>query len=267
MRFAFFATHPVHESVPFFASLLRDRGHTVDVIDDGRRLLTERGYGAGYDLGWYRFSPDRDRTLPDVAWETLLGFEAAGTRVLNSSRSLMLARNKFLAAFCFQRSGVEQPETELLGEDEPAFAPPYVVKPIFGALSKNLAIVESHGEAIAHGSRYGPCIVQRYLEGAEVLRVIVGGDRALLIREKRLDAGGVYAPPRRPTADESGVCELARSMVLAVGGEFMGVDILVHDGSPLALEVNGSFGFAPDWKEGGTILAGEFERAAGGARS
>src|SRR5438105_11489982 len=107
MRFAFFAARPAHESVPLFASLLRARGHEVDVIEDGRRFLTDQNYHFGYDLAWYRFSPDRDRSMPDLSWEALLAFESFEGRIINSPRSLLLARDKLLAVIRFQELGLE----------------------------------------------------------------------------------------------------------------------------------------------------------------
>jgi glutathione synthase/RimK-type ligase-like ATP-grasp enzyme len=262
MRFAFLAADPVHESVVLFASLLEARGHDVDVIEDGRRFLTEPANELDYELCWYRFSPQRDHKVPDLSWEAFLAFEAAGCRLINSSRSLMLARNKFLSAVRFKDSALDQPATELLCDDEPRFRPPYVVKPLFGALSEGMAVVQSHSDALAHAFGHGPCIVQRYFENAQVLRVISGREQALLVRDKGLDSGDAYASPRHPRAGEAGLCELAHRMILAVGGDLMGVDVLLHEGRPYALEVNGGFGFSADWREPGELIVSEFERLA-----
>lgn len=260
MRFAFLAAEPVHESVPLFASLLRARGHDVDVVQDGRRFLTEPGDALTYDLAWYRFSPGSDRAVPDLSWETLLAFESVGVRILNSPQSLLLARNKFLSAIRFQRSGLAQPETELLCEDEPHFRPPYIVKPCFGALSEGVAVVDSHQDALERALHRGPYVIQRYVAGAQVRRVITGKRHALLVRDKLLDLDGAYAPPRPPTEAETDLCEFALKMTRAVGGDMMGADVLVHESDLYALEVNGGFGFAAAWLEAGEAIASEFER-------
>jgi glutathione synthase/RimK-type ligase-like ATP-grasp enzyme len=260
MRFAFFAADPVHESVPLFASLLEARGHQVDVIDDGRHLLEDQAY----DAAWYRFSPHRERRLVELSWEAFLALEAAGVPCVNSSLSLMLARNKFLTACRFAAQGLPQPKTALLSEDEPGFPGPYIVKPVFGALSRGIAVCESLDAAWVHAMRQGPCVIQEYLEDAYVLRVFASPKRALAVRDKREDSGTVYyAPARAPYAAEQAACALACQMVGAVGGELMGVDVLVHEDELYALEVNGGFGFAPDWQEAAAAIVAEFERVGG----
>src|SRR5438270_11986596 len=108
MRFAFLAAEPRHESVAFFAQLLTDRGHSVDLHKDAADLREQ----VDYDLAWYRFSPGRRKPDPDRAWEALLLLEARGVRTVNSSRSLLVEGDKSVTDVLLADPVVRPPETQ-----------------------------------------------------------------------------------------------------------------------------------------------------------
>ena len=92
------------------------------------------------------------------------------------------------------------------------------------------------------------------------------GNRALAVREKTGERPDDPRPPRRLGPRDEPLAKLGTAMVRAVGGDLMGADVLEHEGRLYALEVNGGFGFSPEWADMAGPLVTEFERKVGGWR-
>lgn len=261
MHFVFLAADPAHETVALFADLLRARGHVVRVEADTPRLFFHK---ISTDLAWYRFSPERPATWPDLAWEGAVLLESRGVKMLNSTRSLLLARNKLSSFACFADQGIPQPKTKPVSEVA-ALVPPLIIKPLFGAWSRGVVVFDDPAEAVAYASATKtPHLFQEYLSEARVVRVIATPRDAIIVREKWADEPAQQIPPRLPRPGDEAMCVLASRMVAAVGGDLMGADVLVHDGHLYALEVNGGFGFSRQWPDSAEAIVDEFVRHAEG---
>jgi len=206
------------------------------------------------------------RTMPPGSLEqvvfrmdTLAQLETAGTRVINPSKAVEVAVDKYLAQAKLQAAGLETPRAmasqtvdeamtgfELLGGD-------VVVKPLFGGEGRGLMRISDPDLALRAFKtleQIGAVIFQQEFikhEGFDI-RVLVIGDQLLAMR-RRNEADWRTNVARGAVAEllESNeeIAQIARSATAAVGALIAGVDILPgRDGRLFTLEVNA----VPGWR-------------------
>jgi RimK family alpha-L-glutamate ligase len=219
---------------------------------------------AGADLA--SFDALLVRTMPPGSLEQvvfrmdcLARHEAAGGVVINPSKAIEAAVDKFLTTAKLQAAGLTNPRTiccqtadeamtafETLGGD-------VVLKPLFG--SEGRGITRLNDEALALRAfkmlaQLGAVLyLQEFIdhEGCD-LRLLIIGDHVLAMRRRnKLDwrtnisrgaTGETFTP-------DQGLIEMAKQAALAVGAPLAGVDILPgKDGRLYVIEVNA----VPGWK-------------------
>jgi glutathione synthase/RimK-type ligase-like ATP-grasp enzyme len=200
--------------------------------------------------------------------------EATGTPLLNPVAAIVASSDKLLTHAIWASHGLSQPATydleALTAWPAPAAGRPLVLKPAYCDGARHIALVRSLGEAREHvaawredeargGEVRGAALLQEWIEDPVCVRLFASPEQCSLAYEKHRDpdalvtSGTVYpkvyeAPPE--------MARLAQSMVAALGGGLMGVDILADDdGRLLALEANAPFGFDVTDPEQGRFVA------------
>jgi RimK family alpha-L-glutamate ligase len=188
-----------------------------------------------------------------------LRLERRGVRVLNPVAALLAAHDKLRSARLLESAGVPHPRTALLGTEEAArIEPPVVLKPRFGSWGRDVWLCADAMELadkaremsgrnwfLRHGA-----IVQEYVPvPRQDLRMLVAGrhvvgaaTRIALPGEWRTNVsiGGTLEPVVPPPEAEA----LSVAAVVALGGDFMGVDLIADPaGGHLVLEVNAAAEF------------------------
>lgn len=190
---------------------------------------------------------------------TLLELRRAGVTVLNSPAALLRAHDKLRTARIFAASGVPHPRTEHVTQASPltTLTTPVVVKPRFGswgvgvqrcesplALSRVLARLTERRWFQAQGALVQTLV----LPTGHDVRVLVAGGRVVGSISRysspnewrtNISLGGsrhAVVPPARARA-------LALAAAWAVGGDFVGVDLLPDGEDYVVVEVNGAVDF------------------------
>jgi [lysine-biosynthesis-protein LysW]---L-2-aminoadipate ligase len=189
----------------------------------------------------------------------VLLLERRGIRVVNSAAALLGAHDKLRTARLLFAAGIPHPRTALHGTAEARqLAPPLVVKPRFGSWGRDVYLCRDRGEveralaAVAGRPwfrRHG-ALLQEYVEAPRRdLRVLVAAGDVVGAAERtaaggewrtNVSIGGTLAPVRISSED----ADLAVAAVEAVGGDFMGADLIpAPGGGHLVLEVNAAAEF------------------------
>ena len=201
---------------------------------------------------------------------TLLDLIRRGVRILNSPAALLRAHDKLLTARFLHAAGVPHPRTEHVTLDRPrsTLRPPVVVKPRFGSWGASVLRCDSDEElrdTIAGLSertwfrRQGALVQSLIPPVGNDLRVLVARGRVVGAESRvaapaewrtNISLGGTYqsvvlSPQARRLAIEA-----AR----AVGGDFVGIDLLPLGSSYVVIEVNGSVDFHPNYSLPGTSV-------------
>ena len=183
--------------------------------------------------------------------------EAAGQRVVNSSRSLEIAIDKYLTTARLVDAGLPVPATAVAQEADAirdhwaTLGGDVVAKPLFGSCGRGLTRLRSEAEVdvfLQHLPTQTPAYLQEFVAHPQGdIRVLLIGERAFAIRRQSIDwrtniALGGAATPLQPTA---AMLDLAHRATTATGTLLAGVDLLpTDDGRLLVLEVNA----VPGWK-------------------
>jgi [lysine-biosynthesis-protein LysW]--L-2-aminoadipate ligase len=222
-------------------------------------------------------SPSLDGVEPGLL--ELLKLGCRGVSVLNSPTALLCAHDKLLTARALAAAGVPHPETEHVDPSGPfpALPPPVVVKPRFGSWGADILRCDSPAEvrralsAIrdrrwfrAHGA-----LVQSLVPPVgHDLRILVAGGR-VVGAERRVAApgewrtnislGGTFAPAAVPPRARA----LALAAARAVGGDFVGIDLLPHRDDYVVIEANGAVDFDERYSLPGCDVFGDLASALG----
>ena len=201
-------------------------------------------------------------TLEQVVYrmDALGRLEAAGTRVVNSPKSLECAVDKYLTTARLQAVGLPVPETVVCEHEDDAAAAfeqlgrDVVVKPLFG--SEGRGIVRVSDPDLAHRTfrtlmRLNAVLyLQRFVdhEGYDV-RVMVLGDRVLGGIRRRSPHDFRTNVSRSAVAElhtvTSREAELALGAAAATGTHVAGIDLLYdRQGNCYVIEVNA----VPGWQ-------------------
>ena len=178
-----------------------------------------------------------------------------GVRLLGSTpQAIRLTGDKFATSQRWQTLGVSQPATVL---HNPAmsipFAPPWVLKPRFGAGSQATFLLRDAAElrrVLADAAAEWPAgdfIVQQYVEGVaasvsllmsptEAIPLLPG--RQHLSSDGRFRYEGGALPLPEPLATRAAA--LAQRAVAGIAGlqGYVGVDLVLSDGGDYAIEIN-----------------------------
>lgn len=183
-------------------------------------------------------------------------------RVVNRPHALLAAHDKLLTARRLAAARLPHPWTLHLrpGEPPPAgLEPPLVVKPRFGSWGhdvlrcETLAELDSSLAALAGRSwfrRQGVLLQELVPPLGHDLRVLVAAGRVVGAIRRRAHRGewrtnyalGGTLEPVVPPPD---ACMLAVAAAAAIGGDFVGVDLLPVEHGWVVVEVNGAVDFKP----------------------
>lgn len=182
-----------------------------------------------------------------------------GVRVLNPPAALLRAHDKLRTARSLAAAAVAHPATEHLTTHSPApsLQPPVVVKPRFGSWGADIVRCDSARElraaidAICERPwfrRHGALVQSLVPPVGHDLRVLVAGGRVVGAESRvaapdewrtNLSLGGTSCAAIVPSHARSTALAAAR----AVGGDFVGIDLLPHGTDYVAIEVNGGVDF------------------------
>jgi len=202
--------------------------------------------------------------------------ETRGLRpMLNGPRSLHLTHDKPLALARLSAAGLPVPPTLLVLRDVPPERDALpgerlVVKPPTGQSGRGVMVGLPRDEAFARAQAYaelcGRALVQPWLGQGLDRRVLQVGSRAVAAMQRRPgpDGRGNVAQGGEATAwqPDASQLSLARRAQQTLGLDVAGVDLLVHAGRTLILEVNACPGFTAIEAVCGEDVAGAVARLA-----
>ena len=201
-------------------------------------------------------------TINDYALSVVRHFEFSGTRVVNGSESIRMARNKFMGLQCLAREGISVPDTCLVvtrqgfeRSVEQLGGYPVVAKMPSSRQGNGVMLVENQATAsfvmnnLMDNTR--GLLVQEYIppEGRTDIRAFVLGDRVLGAMSLKPDPGDFrtnihITGQGRLLALSPNLVKLAVQSSRGLGLEISGCDIILQkNGSPQVIEVNYSPGF------------------------
>jgi [lysine-biosynthesis-protein LysW]--L-2-aminoadipate ligase len=200
----------------------------------------------------------------------LMELQAAGVRIINPARALVNAHDKLRTARCLAAAGVPHVETMHVrpGEDF-SFTPPIVVKPRFGswgmdvfrcndaeAIAEVFAKIQSRPWFRRHGAVVQPLMPPM---GRDLRLLVANGES--VGAEARVAASGEWRTnislggshlSLTPTSQPK---ELAIAAAAAIGGGFVGVDVMPAFGGYVVLEVNAAVEFDVTYASDGDVFA------------
>jgi RimK family alpha-L-glutamate ligase len=208
-----------------------------------------------------------------------------GVHVLNLPSALLAAHDKLLTARALKLAQVPHPATAYAAPGQPLDAEldlPLVVKPRFGSWGAGIELCRDEAELRAALDRLGRepwferqgALVQELVGPAGYdLRLIVAGDEVVgAIR--RVAAPGEWrtnvalGATRRRFAPDAHAKHLALAAAAAVGGDFVGVDLLPTAGMDyVVLEVNGAVDFTREYSFAGNVYRRATEALAAGVEA
>jgi D-alanine-D-alanine ligase len=275
-------------TVEAIAAVLRGLGHTVEMLGDGRPLLSRIladppdfvfNFAEGQGV-----SRSREARVPAVL--EMLGIPHTGSDPL----TLAVTLDKDCARRLAASAGVPVPRGVLLGPDQSPAAVlearlpfPLIVKPAWEGSSKGIrnrclvATAEALADAVAALRRNyrQPVLVEEFIQGDELTVGVVGNDPPQIIGSMRVvplrpTAHFVYSlevkrdyrrqvryeAPAYPLAVAAAVEQTALTAYRALGcRDVARVDFRLRDGRPYFLEVNPLPGLNPESSDL-VILAG-----------
>ena len=190
--------------------------------------------------------------LDDVAW--------AGARLLNSRAALVQAHDKLRTARALFAARLPHPKTVHLSHSggPVGLRPPLVLKPRFGSWGVDVFRCRSDRELQAvldavHDHRWfrrGGAVLQELVPSrGRDIRLLVAGGRIVWRRpagSRHRASGGRTSPwaPRGSRSIRPPRCRrLAIAAAAAVGGDFVGVDLLPVEDGYVVIEINGAVEF------------------------
>ncbi|MEK6711108.1 MAG: RimK family alpha-L-glutamate ligase, partial [Nitrospinota bacterium] len=254
-------------SVRRMAEAARARGHAARVLEPYRFLLGLDGgrpslrYGEEPFGGADLFLPRLGAGISEHSLALLRHLEAAGMRVINSSASVEVARDKLRTLQLLAGHGLPVPRTAFAPDParlpeaiEAVGGPPVVLKLPRGTQGKGvmLAAGREQAQAIADfmWSLEREVLVQEYVDGGrrgDLRLLAIGGGVAGAVRRRAMEGefrtnlhqgGSVSLLEPSPEARD-----LALRAATLCGLEIAGVDLVESERGLLVLEVNAAPGF------------------------
>ena len=197
--------------------------------------------------------------------------ERAGLAFLNRPSALAVAHDKPEALARLAAAGLPVPPTRCVvrggsADLEGLPGERFVVKPAAGASGHGVTVGLDRATASACAAAFadasGPVLVQPLLGDGLDRRLLLAGGRLLAAMERRPErpdgrgnlAYGAQAAALEPSAEET---RLALAAVAALALDVAAVDLLVHEGRALVLEVNSAPGLVGIERATGLDVAGE----------
>lgn len=216
----------------------------------------------------------------------LLGRLAAkGVRVLNGPSALLASHDKLLTARALKYSQLAHPSTAYASPGEALdteIAPPLVVKPRFGSWGAGVHLCRNADdvvdtlarlEAEPWFARQGALIQELVPPLGYDLRLVVAADQVVGAIQ-RIAAPGEWrtnvalGATRHPVVPDAHAKHLAVAAAAAVGGDFVGVDLLPTTGSDyVVLEVNAAVDYTPAYSLDDEVSRAALEALAGGVEA
>jgi len=182
----------------------------------------------------------------DTASFELLNILALENRVVNSPDSIAACASKARTTGMLLKAGVFTPDTVFTSS--PAAAESFlerhgkiVYKPLYGFDGNGIFPLTSPGDLPDP-----PWYLQEYIENDRDFRIFVIDGEAVGAIERRSDgfAHNIHqGGSGRAVAISPEMAEIAGGAARAIGIDYCGVDLLIHDGGYTVLEVNGT----PNW--------------------
>jgi RimK family alpha-L-glutamate ligase len=182
-----------------------------------------------------------------------------GVRVLNGRRAIVAAHDKLRTAACLMTARLPHPKTvHLPRENAPlGLRPPFVLKPRFGSWGLDVFLCETEDsfKIVLRQIRDRPWFLRHGALLQEVVpstgrdvRILVAGGRVVGAIQRVASPGewrtnvsrGAARVPVTPTPE---ACRLAIAAAAAIGGDFVGVDLLPLEASYVVIELNGAVDF------------------------
>ena len=288
MRLLFLTREPRLYSMRRFQQACRALGHGFDTLDVlGCNLVMH----AKDPQLWYAGDPvtraDVDVVVPrigttvtEVGCAVVNQFEVMGVPVVNTSQSILRARDKLLSLQLLTRANVDLPRTAVIRSTddldeaiEQVGGIPCVLKLLKGTQGIGVMLAESREglESIlqAFWSLDHIVLLQEFIaesKGKDVRAFVVGDEvigamrRSAKIGEFRsnIHRGGTGKPLKLDKDEREHVLEATRALGLQVAG----VDYLESRDGPKVIEVNASPGFQGLEEATGKDIAGEIVRYA-----
>ena len=236
---------PVNRHASVWKLWLEASGLKVDLINDARSFETAQGQQ--YDLVVPLISIADYAQQNNARIEALGYFSERDARLLTPESAIAPSSDKLLMTQTFGKQGLPQPWTCLaLSFVWGTRQSPVIVKPRLGHSGANIHLIANREDFESY--RNEDFLVQRFIENAECIRVIASPSTALS-SYKKISPGEEFIASiergarRKALTPSESIKQLAQSMVAAMGGGLMGVDILQSSEGIFALETNIPFGF------------------------
>jgi RimK family alpha-L-glutamate ligase len=205
--------------------------------------------------------------------------EGRGVSVLNSAVALCAVHDKLLTARRLAKAVIPHPRTAAWrGAGAPPLETPFVLKPRFGSWGRDVILCRDEAELErsldglrerAWFRRHGVLVQELLPSRGYDLRLLVAGGEVVGAGERvaasgewrtNISLGGSLRPADPPGDARS----LAVAAAAAVGGDFVGVDVLPVDGAGhVVLELNGAVEFDARYSLGHRDVYAEAARALG----
>ena len=209
----------------------------------------------------------------------LLALLRQGVRVVNRPAALLAAHDKLRTARVLAAAGVPEPQTRHLapGSSVPELQLPLVIKPRFGSWGADVYACYTHAElaqALTTVTRRpwfarGGALVQELVppRGYD-LRILVAGGRVVGAIRRRARPGEwrtnfSLGGSLEHVVPSGNARALALAAAAAVGGDFVGVDLLPATDGYRVVEVNGAVDFEPSYALPGEDVYGSIAAALG----
>jgi [lysine-biosynthesis-protein LysW]--L-2-aminoadipate ligase len=207
----------------------------------------------------------------------LESLERAGISVVNPAGALLAAHDKLATALRLTRAGVPHPRTAHVGDavTAPALEFPVVVKPRFGSWGRDVVRCADPAELQATIASFSErpwfrrqgALVQELVPplGYDVRVLVAAGQVVGAVQ--RVAAPGEWRTNialggrRLPTIPSAEACATAVEAAAAIGGGFVGVDLLPTRYGYVVVELNGCVDFTHEYSFPGEDVFGEVARA------
>jgi RimK family alpha-L-glutamate ligase len=200
----------------------------------------------------------------------LLVLEARRVRLINNARAILNAHDKLRTAGCLAAAGVPHVGTAHVRPGEPVdFQPPIVVKPRFGSWGKDVfrcddrqaisdvfATIGRRPWFMRHGAIVQPLMPPM---GRDLRLLVANG--SVVGAEARVAAPGEWRTnislggSHLPLSPGSDPIEIALAAAAAIGGDFVGIDLMPTFGGFEVLEVNAAVEFDVTYATDGDVFA------------